>query len=1089
MKRSTALFGLLTAAVFWTSSAQAQLVQASGRNSSTFAYVQDVVSGLTVPLFPTNPFWTAGAAADEPNRRLFLTNENSNDTTGPIPGFGDFGAVLYTWDYDSWDPNNAAANVAPTPLGRMFLDNPMDPADYSQPVNRVFGLGYDPVTGRLYGSKTLTGTGEAAGRGIYLIDTNPILDDSDPMNPVQRLRCTLLVAYPVSTYTFDGLDYNPADGYLYAVNTSTSNAGAGGYYRININAPMPVFEHIVNFFPFTGAFSGTALRDVNGLAASPTTLYAVIDETGQTGRIDLTAMPPVNITPLPFNNPWTSTGIRSGGAWAPGLFAFPGETNLELTSITTNIPEVVPPGGPLTYTVTVKNFGADQAVGPFVEMFLPFGASFVSASLPTTVIGPDQVDVQLPDLDVGDSVSFTFTINTPGVESPITMVATVQPGMGQSDTFFVNNTASRNTTVRELRCDIRLALSAPENCTMRAGVQATYTITLTNPNGPETAENVVLAVDLPTAANFISSSPMGTPVGNTLTLALPDLDVAASQTITIVLEPTTPDTLLTFSATVTTTTSQLPGDLADDAATSNSLVQPVGLPTTAAAVGILTTKTGVATNLLPDMTGTLSSISLFVMSSGNGNRWIMTGTSPELGVSNQGLLIVGHGDTWSLGARAGITMADGVTLNSFSGRGAINDDGTFATKATWVGGGGLDAFFIFDGTSWLPRIANEGVNIPASLNALLGGGTLWGIINQTNLSLGKQLQFFADITGLPTTSDHLLLAANGLSLIAREGFTVPTGQIAPAQTVASFDNSDTSLGVGFFMDQFGLTYSATGTLSGTSSQAQFGIVDGQIVTQAGAVFPGDASMSPVVAGQFRGLRMSKAGNALGYHARANTTSFAFANGTLFVNEGDEIAPGSGLFWANGKTLGEASFDGAFQFLAGNEQGDMALGGYVTGAGVTALNNRAVVVYTTSGPQVVLRENDPIDLDNNGLFDDGVHIQVFHKDTAFLSDDGWLYVIVRIRPTEAAYPVECNSTADPDSASLPNALIRVPVPFSPKVSRDLVPAMPDGSIDASDFAAMLSLIGTSSPVADFNRSGAVDLIDAMFFVMDLGKTTP
>ena len=49
---------------------------------------------------------------------------------------------------------------------------------------------------------------------------------------------------------------------------------------------------------------------------------------------------------------------------------------------------------------------------------------------------------------------------------------------------------------------------------------------------------------------------------------------------------------------------------------------------------------------------------------------------------------------------------------------------------------------------------------------------------------------------------------------------------------------------------------------------------------------------------------------------------------------------------------------------------------------------AVLVYNNEF--VIARQGDPVDLDGNGLFDDGVYINVFNNDDSFLTDDGWYF---------------------------------------------------------------------------------------------------
>src|SRR5690606_20536359 len=102
-------------------------------------------------------------------------------------------------------------------------------------------------------------------------------------------------------------------------------------------------------------------------------------------------------------------------------------------------------------------------------------------------------------------------------------------------------------------------------------------------------------------------------------------------------------------------------------------------------------------------------------------------------------------------------------------------------------------------------------------------------------------------------------------------------------------------------------------------------------------------------------------------------------------KGEEIFPGAGVVWD------DAAYTQGFFMATGNRFGD-----YVV-AGLTAPNETisdAVVVFNRS--RIVVRENDPIDLNGNGVFDDDAYIHIFRDDYGWLGEDGYLYLAVRIR---------------------------------------------------------------------------------------------
>jgi hypothetical protein len=108
--------------------------------------------------------------------------------------------------------------------------------------------------------------------------------------------------------------------------------------------------------------------------------------------------------------------------------------------------------------------------------------------------------------------------------------------------------------------------------------------------------------------------------------------------------------------------------------------------------------------------------------------------------------------------------------------------------------------------------------------------------------------------------------------------------------------------------------------------------------------------------------------------------WAVRNGVLLAKTGDPIVTGSGENWGN-----------SFSAFAGNRVGDWVLVGNTTEPDTT---KDSVLVW--NGTVVVAREGDPIDLNNDGSFNDDVFISSFQANDIYLTDDGDLYFLAVLR---------------------------------------------------------------------------------------------
>lgn len=172
------------------------------------------------------------------------------------------------------------------------------------------------------------------------------------------------------------------------------------------------------------------------------------------------------------------------------------------------------------------------------------------------------------------------------------------------------------------------------------------------------------------------------------------------------------------------------------------------------------------------------------------------------------------------------------------------------------------------------------------------------------------------------------------------------------------------------------------------------VVNDTVIVREGSVVPG----SSMVAADTFFARMLSNGD---YFARGDDNldnDWALYNGLVVAKTGDLIVPGE--TWGN-----------AFSTFTGNRVGEWLLVGNTSSLDVNADN---VMVYNNGGGNsILLREGDPIDLDDNGLFDDNVFLASFQPNDVHLTDDGLVYFLATLR--------------DVSGTALGDAFLRIAVP--------------------------------------------------------------
>lgn len=339
-------------------------------------------------------------------------------------------------------------NVGDFPLSELYSVHYDDPAmDFSgalrprkvadlryQDSQIINGLAFDSNTGTLYGVDDFQSTTGGGPEGIYSIN-------------LATGETTLVVDLSVGSYfnwQIRGIDFNPVDNLLYAVNVDSTPNGIG-LFSIDVNGAGTISPVVT--------LTGT---NKTGLAIGDNKAYIVPDD----GPNDIevynlgTGLFETPITGVP----WNSSELDNGAGWAPD---FPVSGPLPganfCTDLTADIGaglDVEAGGGQINYTITNSNCGPDAATSGGYSIVLSGSAaatatiSNIASSSGTAAEGPTGTisgNLTPAPFTATDVVTFTVTTGSPG---DLTVTVDWNPDSGSTDPYLGNNTASISHNVR-----------------------------------------------------------------------------------------------------------------------------------------------------------------------------------------------------------------------------------------------------------------------------------------------------------------------------------------------------------------------------------------------------------------------------------------------------------------------------------------------------------------------------------------------------------------------------------------------------------------------------------------------------------------
>ncbi len=804
----------------------------------------------------------------------------------------------------------------------------------------------------------------------------------------------------------------------------------------------------------SGASKPVITASVSGLAADNENRRFFVSD----GEY-LSIVPWDTLTPVVVGRITGANGPMDGLAWHPSRRRLIGTTTatmyeIDLQSAAAKVLRTFPAGDfggidydPSTNRVIAANNSSSTTGGLSGRGFYrinPYGTELLFLfAYPERVAGTPETDIDGCAIGGGriyggtDQAEWIYRYqqSTSSFLSPMPQPLTIDHGEAGS-TFapeFYSQSPGANLGV---------SIIGPRDCEAIDGVPLMFSVILRN-FGPAYAASPTLTVTLPATAAFIASTPSLTPAGGVITYSLPGLAVGESVELGITMQPSGASPY-TVSATGTSATADA---LPLNNTASRDFVTQASLPPAPAATAVLSTLPG--SNGVPGREGTRFSNADFgrIFRSPSG-RWWMMAASTDAPAATDRVLIRGGVGGIGVVAQEGVTMVPdlGVPVGEFGIAYAVLDNGDFAFTTDTSPDASLGMVAIKSMGGGLSVIAEQGSgNIPTGLTY---GGSM-GSITLQNDGSGS----FTAQVGSGAGASQVFLTRDGATMLLRTAATVPSGQLAAPMALEAFGVGATE-GQITWMNGAGDRWCTRGDLAGPTATDICLIVDGTVRIQEGFRIPGSTLTGNVSAIHATDLD-STSGTVYCRGSNADGKDWAWRDGQVIASTGAPIAQGST------ETFADNVFARCFFLATGNSVGDVVIGGFTNAA-----NTNANEVIVLNNQHVLLRENDPIDIDGDGLLDDDARIHSFREHSAFLTDDGWLYAVVRVRSSSS---VCLGAPAD-----IGQALIRTRVLCPADFNRDGIASVPD-------IFAFLSAWFAQSTAADFDGDGQIAVPDIFAFL--------
>jgi uncharacterized repeat protein (TIGR01451 family) len=348
-------------------------------------------------------------------------------------------------------------------------------------------------------------------------------------------------------------------------------------------------------------------------------------------------------------------------------------------------------GGTVSYTVTVRNNGPNNATTIQITDMLPSGVTY-SSSIPSTGAYASGTGIwSIPALATGATGTLTISATVdPGTGGSVITNTASRTSADQADTVAANNTATAVITVQTADLYITKTVS---NSTPNQGSTIVYTLTVGN-SGPHNASGITVSDILPAGLTYVSDSSGGAYDSGTGTWTVGTVAKDAVQVLTITALVDTGGATITNSASITAHDQADPAagnDSASASLTSVSMPQIIVLKTAWVAADPVNGATN--PKAIP---GATMQYTVIVTNTGGGAAQTVVVTDPvppntelyvaDLGGAGSGPIAFSDGAVPS-----GLTYTFGGLPNIFDGLSFSNDGGATYTYIPVPDADGFDS--------------------------------------------------------------------------------------------------------------------------------------------------------------------------------------------------------------------------------------------------------------------------------------------------------------------------------------------------------------------------------------------------------------
>ena len=416
-------------------------------------------------------------------------------------------------------------------------------------------------------------------------------------------------------------------------------------------------------------------------------------------------------------------------------------------------------------------------------------------------------------------------------------------------------------------------------------------------------------------------------------------------------------------------------------------------------------------------------------------RWVLTVFRDSPSTVDDEIIVRGQGASYEAVIIESDLLPDNTLAGFFDQFLSINSSGTVAVATNTDGPTTVDeTIVLIDSAGNLSIAYQEGEPIPGL------PGRSWGsaLRDATILDDGRTSVAANFILGSGTADDSGVFFDG--AFLAREGEPIDGGP-------AVYENFD----IGDFYVANNGTWVVQGDSDGLTTDDDFLVVNGSVVLLENQVIPGSDFLEPIDNAGIFEFRVSHAGDWIARGDNDVTDQdWVVYNGAVVARLGDQV-PGGFI----GEVYDDAAFAQCFFAVEANGAGDYLFGAVTDNPDI--LRN-AVLVHSTVG--VIAREGDPVDVDGDGTFDEGVFFAIFGNEDWVLTDEGVVYGVAQVKDASETLLGQVFVTIQVSAACSPA-----------DISSPASPGVPDGLLSGADFFEFLVRFQNGDLSVDFSSPSA------------------